>query len=808
MLPRMNRKLVIGLAAAAVSLPMPARADTSLAPGGGLQAVTAHVDLAQKKLRFGKCAAAPCALTDEEPIKVEGAADATNVSTTTVDLGGGRHALWVHVSGERGSAFDAVLVGGGARPIVYAEETGKIHGQPGSLSGSALELVPRAGGASFVARGIASEDYGICGRPALANLEVLAPQTLDWHRASFVQLSPDDLASATALTATARQVPAEKPLAPLLAPRLASSGAHPAAIADLDPSTVWSEDAAGTGRGQFVVFSAPSEVPLVRLAITIAPQSPAATGAAPKTFYLASNDKIFSVTVPEDAWQHPGRAYDVSFPEPLQTSCLALVLDDAYVRAGQKPDVSIAELTAYSALDKPDASLDTVAADLGAGGRRAEIAAAILKRAGDAALAPVARAWPKLDTFGKESALDAAEGASCGKDATRIFLSGLCDSDAHVARKAETALGHRCLRTSGIVDAAASFPKPMCPRMPEYVALLGRQGSLPTLAGWLAATDGDLRATVRHNLAAAANADGVPAQLLASMIRDPKYANVRLALLRAMGPRLGEIKEDATGALDALLARGADMATRYLALEPLAALAKSGDSQSAARIGAMLARDPDWPVRRRAAELARDLPAVQSELVSAIADPSPRVRQTALDTIADLRVSPAAVGVEKLLASDPWTFVRVASAKALGAMPAARDLDRSLSDALEDKAPQVRGAILDALAAHHAREYASAVRKRLDDAQELPSVRTSAAHALGAMCDPGQLERLTELARASADPVASAEDIAVGVAAIAALGDMHPADLASRLAPLREKTVRMMVRGAAEHALVAPAKCR
>ncbi|HEY1956300.1 MAG TPA: HEAT repeat domain-containing protein [Polyangiaceae bacterium] len=806
----MNRKLAFALGAALVCVGSTARAqaDVSLAPSGGLAAITVKIDLAQKKLRFGKCASAPCALTDEEPIKLEGTADASKVTTTNVDLGGGRHALWVHVPGDGGSAFDAVLVGGGARPIVYAEETGKIHGQPGSLSGSALELVPRAGGASFVARGIASEDYGMCGRPALANLEVLAPQTLDWHRASFVQLSADDIASATAITATARQVPAEKPLASLLAPRLASSGAHPAAIADLDPSTAWSEDAAGAGRGQFVVFSAPSEVPLVRLAITIAPQTPSPSGAAPKTFYLATNDKLFSVTVPEDAWQHPGRAYDITFPEPLQTSCLALVLDDAYVRAGQKPDVSIAELTAYSALDVPDASLDTVAADLGVGGRRAEIAAAILKRAGNAALAPVARAWPKLDTFGKENALDAAEGASCGKDATRIFLSGLCDADMHVARKAEGALGHRCLRTSGIVEAAASFPKPTCSRMPEYVALLGRQNALPTLAGWLAATDGDMRATVRHDFATAANADGVPAQLLASMIRDPKYAAVRLALLRAMAPRLAEIRADAIAALDALLAPGADMPTRYLALEPLAALAKSGDSPSAARVAAMLARDPDWPVRRRAAELARDLPAVQSELVSAIADPSPRVRETALDTLAALRVSPAAVGVEKLLGSDPWTFVRVAAAKALGAMPAARDLDKSLSDALEDKAPQVRGAILDALAAHHAREYASAVRARLDDAQELPSVRTSAAHALGAMCDPAQLERLTELARAAADPTADAEDIAVGIAAVGALGDMHPADLASRLASLRDKSVRMTLRGAAEHALVAPAKCR
>ena len=801
----MKRPLTAALGAALLALAPAARADVSIPAGGGLAAVTAHVDLAQHVLRFGTCAAAPCALSDQEPIRVHGTPTDKDVKTTTVDLGGGRHALWVHVPGGSESAFDAVLVGGGARALVYAEETGKIHGQPGSMSGSALELVPRGGGASFVARGTASEDFTICGRPALANVEVLEPRTLTWRRASFLQLSPSEVAEAKEITATVRQLPPDKPLAPLLAPRFASSGTHPSAAADLDPSTAWSEDAAGAGRGQFVVFSAPSELPIVRLAITVAPTTPAATGAAPKSFYLATTHELFSVSMPEDAWSHPGRAYDISLPEPIQTSCVAMVLDDAYVHSAN-PDVSVAELTAYGALDVPGASLDTVAADLAAGGRRAEIAAAILKRAGEPALAPIAGVWSKLDRFGKMNALDAAEAASCGADATRIFLNGVCDAELEVARKAESAL-KVCRNRARVVEASASIAKPMCTKVPEYVALIGGQAALPKLAEWMAAESGDARASIRHQLATAAH--GAPAATLSAMLHDPKWdASVRLGLLRAMAPRLPEIRDDATTALDGLLGPKADLATRYLALEPLAALAKAGDSSAARRIGAMLAHDSDWPVRARAAEIAHDLPAVQSELVSAIDDPSPRVRQTALETIAELRVSPAAVLVEKHLGSDPWTYVRVASAHALGAMPAARDIDKGLADALGDQAPQVRSAILDALASHHARDYAKAVRERLDDGQELPSVRTSAAHALGAMCDAGQLDRLTEIARAAADPMASPEDIALGIAAVGALGDMHPADLASRLAKLRDKSVRFTLRGAAEHALVAPAKCR
>jgi HEAT repeat protein len=511
--------------------------------------------------------------------------------------------------------------------------------------------------------------------------------------------------------------------------------------------------------------------------------------------------------VPEDAWSHPGRAYDIALPEPVKSSCVALVLEEAYPNPNAKtPDVSIAEITAYSELDGPDATLAKVALDLGAGGRPAQIAEAILKRAGNAALPAIEAAWPKLDVVGRTRAMDAAEGAPCGAAATRVFLNGLCEHDANIERKAKHAL-EQCKQSSEIVAAEQSVTAPQCKDVPSWLALLGKQGALSKLGDWMATNDADTRANVRHAFATATK-DASP-QMLAAMINDPqKTPFVRLEMLRAMGGRVREIAPDASKAVDALLAPNADLATRYLALEPLSELARAGDRAAQSRVSAMLAHDPEWPVRAHAAELARDLPSAQSELMTAIDDKEPRVRQAALDTIAELRSSPAAVLVEKRLEGDAWTFVRVSAARAMGAMPAARDLDKALASALgTDQAPQVRGALIDALALHQARGYAGAVRERLDDAQELPIVRTAAARALGAMCDPAQLERLTELARAAADPMASGEDLTLGLAAIAALGDIHPADLAGRLAKLRDKSVRDAVRAAAEHALASPAKC-
>ncbi len=780
----------------------------SIAASGGLQAVTARVDVAAMKLRYGVCASAPCSLTDDQAITITGGVDEKNIRATTVEMSGARRALWVHVPARAGDAtWDAVLVGqpkgAATSAVAFAEETGKIHGQPGGMSGSKIEIVPDGSGHSFIARGSISEDYTICEREVLANAAVLEPRSLEWRGASFQQLTPSEISHATVIDAEARQVPAEKPLAPILHPRFASSGAHVEAIADGDVTTTWSEGAAGIGRGQFVVFGTPSEVAISKLAITIAPQTPSPTGASPKRFFLATKDQLFSIEIPEDAWAHPARAYDIALPEPVKSSCLALVLDESY-SSPTKTDVTIADVAAYSELDAAGATLESVAADLGAGGQRAKVAEAILKRAGNAALAPIANAWPKLDVVGHARAIDAAEGAACGTDATRVFLNGLCESDAEIARKAETALT-QCKMSSGIVAAVQSMSKPLCKRVPSELSILGRQAALPKLAEWMHTDDVDMRANVRREFARASH-EATPQMLSAMLVDAQQTPLVRLEMLRAMGPRLKEILADATRVLDALLVN-ADMPTRYLALEPLTELAKSGDRASANRVAQMLAHDPDWPVRARAADLARDLPAVQSELVSAIEDREPRVRQAALDTIAALHVSPAAVLVEKRLESDPWTFVRVASAHALASMSAARDIDRALATALDDKSSQVRSAILEALAAHHARDYAGAVRARLDDEQELGDVRVAAAAALGAMCDPAQLERLTELARGAADPMASGPELTLGLAAIGALGDIHPADIASRLSKLRDKSVRDAVRAAAEHAIASQSRC-
>src|SRR5258708_3230713 len=109
--------------------------------------VTARVEGA--KLKYGTCATAPCAVNQEQTIPLTDI-DAANVKVTNV----GR-LVWVHVPSHGAASWDAVLAGR-QNALVHSEQTGKIHGQPGSMSGTKIEVIN-----GYVARGSVSEDFTI-----------------------------------------------------------------------------------------------------------------------------------------------------------------------------------------------------------------------------------------------------------------------------------------------------------------------------------------------------------------------------------------------------------------------------------------------------------------------------------------------------------------------------------------------------------------------------------------------------------------------------------------------------------------------
>jgi HEAT repeat protein len=251
------------------------------------------------------------------------------------------------------------------------------------------------------------------------------------------------------------------------------------------------------------------------------------------------------------------------------------------------------------------------------------------------------------------------------------------------------------------------------------------------------------------------------------------------------------------------------MPTRYLLAQPLAHLARGQDATSGelSRLAELARRDPDWAVRARAVELSAGIGPLASTVIAAASDPEPRVREAALKAMATSGLGAGVPAAAHALAKDEWTFVRTAAADALGALPQDVAATNALVTGLSDASPKVRWTAIAALGKQRATSQAGVVRERLDDTKEDPEVRALAAKTLGAMCMQNAADRLTKLAYLSRAPVDEGDD-RIGIAAIEALGALHPQDLEARLAPLRGNDVRMPVRRAAERAIIEPTSCR
>jgi hypothetical protein len=816
-LPAMHRRIFIAVFAGLALSPNAASAlvDEVAPPGGGLGALAVHVDLVGARVQYQSCPQAPCSVGPQSPAVPITADRATlptpgEVSTEVVEIGGGKHVVHVRIpvlggSGPGAPAWEGIIASG-TEPL-FAGVTGWTRGEPGERSGVALQWLGD-GGPKTVAKGDVQEELGICGdEVTLLKPQGLDPVTLAWRGASLQRLPSARREKAQRLVASARGgAPADIPLAPLLTAQGASTAiGEPKALSDGDPETTWSEARPGQGQGEFVLFRAPHEVPVTRFAIAVAPKVPRAEGAAPRTFYLATDVALFEVTMPEDAWMHAGAAYDVPLPEPITTSCLALVLGEAYTHGNPKPEVTVAELYAYSAFDAPGANLDTVARALSGGGPRAEAAAGVLKRAGVAGLDAAALVYSSLDPAGRALAVDVAAASPSCAVSSRLLAPALSDGD-HVVRE----------------KARAKLEEPHCGKdaVPALVAALGADATRARAATVLASVAASValgplsrvlgqgsvrdRATVRSAFAhAAAAGSGAEVAAILAEARDPE---ARVELLRASEARLGDAREAADKALDEVFASSPTFRTRYLLAAPVAALARAGDPKGDERLVLLLAHDAEAPVRVRAAELAGASAKTQSALDAATKDPEPRVREAALRTVAASKVVAAEGAAIVALAGDPWTFVRAEAAAALAALPASGPSDEALGRALEDKTSRVRAAAIAALAGHAATAFAGSIRARLADRREDLDVRVAAAHALGSLCDARAVDDLAGYAVNGASSP-NPDEVALGLAATDALGQIHPADLVKRLKSVHSKGARPDAQRAANAAVGGRGTC-
>ncbi|MBX3192850.1 MAG: HEAT repeat domain-containing protein [Labilithrix sp.] len=780
--------------------------------GGGAPAIDVRIDAGAGVVRVRRCASPSCndagGVSKEIPIAIDKSRiDAAAASIDVIPIGDGKSVARVRVPDRerKDLAFEAVVAGGVEEPI-FSGLTGYTRGDEGDRSGQIVLVHDRDGQNKFVIVAESREDTRICGQATTPlgarGLDSKSMRLLGatLHR---IDKKTRDGAQRVIAQANTRATP---PLARVLQ---ATGGTAPnaAALTDGKIETTWSEQRGGDGHGEFVTMRSAAELPLHGLVVTVAPPSPKPEGAAPRTFFIATDSRLHQVTMPEDAWSKPGATYEIPFPEPVKTTCLAIVLDEAYARTAA-PEVSIAEVAAITKFDVEGAKLDDVAKALA--GARADESAALLRRAGDDGLAAVVKAYATLDARGRALAVDVASSAgTCDGPAADLLTRALTDKELEVRKRA---LGRieRCGKNAAdaLVAAVRSDDEARRAAAAPLLATVAPNAAIEPLADQMGKGSPETRRAVRSAFARAAGA-ATHEKLLGLLTRREVPMIARLDLLRAAGARLPDLRPEGGVAIMDILRASPDMPTRYLLAQPLAHLARAPDAKAGelSRLAELARRDPDWPVRARAVELSAGIGPMLPTIVAAVSDPEPRVREAALKAIASAASPGGTAAAAQALAKDEWTFVRTAAADALGALAQDPIATSALVAALSDPSPRVRASAIAAFGKQRATAQAAPIRERLDDPKEDPDVRALAARTLGAMCIRGAADRLTELAHRARSPVDEADD-RIGIAAIDALGALHPADLEKRLAPLREKNVRLPVRRAADRALSEPTVCR
>ncbi len=401
----------------------------------------------------------------------------------------------------------------------------------------------------------------------------------------------------------------------------------------------------------------------------------------------------------------------------------------------------------------------------------------------------------------------------------------------------------RCGRASApaLVDLVTKGPPPIRLLAAEELAALAPAEAVPSLLDAIAAADDRTRRELHDAMprakaepqlldAIAAAGDRTRSELRAALARAARNPRafpalkdqlavdklgarseiVAIDLLRAAGPSLGKV-DGAAAAFAAVAGRATSFRARYLLQAPAAELALAGEAQAAEYLSRSLREDEDTHVRTRAAEVAGIVPALAPRLAEALGDADPRVREAVLNAVAEAAARPGAVPVPAAalrgrLAGDEWTFVRAGAARTLGALPADAENDRALAAALADGSPDVRTRALDGLGAHHAVAESFAVRAIQGDNGEAVEVRAHAILALGAMCDASSIPEWTKLALGAKAPTDD-EARRLGGAAIAALGQVHPADLRVRLAPLLDRDTPPAAREMARAAVAGRGGC-
>lgn len=738
-------------------------------------------------------------------------AEAARADVAAIELASGKQI--VRVTAKVGEAAWTLLLaaptdGRGEATVLWGGWSGRPTEESGTRTEHQVEVVKRR----VVVRD-RRDDVSVCGRGAWVNARAVDPATL----ALVPDTADDPIATsrAGAEMVEAVAVDSEPSRAPsrarLLAPLAASRPGH-GALVDGDAKTAWAPLGPGWGAWETATFVGAPDVPITAIDVVLVPYAAEVNKAAPRSFVVATADRVVKVRMPGGAVPAEGRTYHVAFTRPIASRCVAVVLDPA---ASSGAPSAIAEIRPRTGLDAM--TLDALARGLG--GPDGAARAAYLVRAGRAGFDATTAAYGVLDGQGQDMARRVIDAADCA-DKAPFYVRLIGKGDDATARRASDRVV-RCgdaavpaLRAA--IDAARDAD---LAELVDHLALAAPERAVTDLLARLAVSleAPARRLALRKALARAAQRPQALPALTAALDAtafaglDPE---VRLDLVRAAAPRLA-VTPGGPAAF-ASVAESEAFRVRYLVAPAAAELVRGGDPAARAWLERAILADADPRMRARAARLAA-FAELASALTRAASDPEPRVREGAHAALTKLgeRVTgdPKAKshevegGVFAKGLADEWTFVREEAANAAAVWPDEPRGDAALVHvATKDPLPRVRRVAVRALGLRGATSAIALVRARAADAKEDIDVRAEALSALGSLCDAGSLASLTEQAQKAAAPF-SEVDRKLGAGAIDALAALHPPDLRDRLAPLLAPNAPPEARQLAQRALAAPAAC-
>jgi hypothetical protein len=376
-----------------------------VAPAGAGQQVLA-VKVSGEKILARACAAAPCDASAGNALALPDGFPASGAKLQVVDLALGRHAALALVphkekgGGTYAFLLTAPLSGKPSEPDLIVKGTlDRRVGEIGEGKTTVIRVEQLAKG-SRVLVGEHREDVTLCGRPALVSARELDPSSLELVRGALVQNLPEkERASAHKLVAKKDGAP-QPPLHRVLRAQNASSavGKRVATLTDGSELKGWAEERSGDGRGEFVTMNAPKDLPLTAVELWLTPgkappvpkakkadakkddgrihvkqDGPAKPGSvrvadapkkdeasavvaqpdvfrAPAVVWVATDSSLYRVELPKDAGKGASaERFVVDLPAPVQTSCVAVVLDETPSLKGDA-DVGLAEVVARTPL--------------------------------------------------------------------------------------------------------------------------------------------------------------------------------------------------------------------------------------------------------------------------------------------------------------------------------------------------------------------------------------------------------------------------------------------------------------------------